>query len=169
MEYITLIIGLASPVIYAITLFYFLKERKSTLRAVVYEKQIEACYEIMFLFSELEEMMKGWDYQKKNPNDIIYSGDCYEGTMQVHYKLSNAIRKYYLILPNEIFDAITNLNDVYNQEIENLKNDKKYEFPWMAVSFRSIEIYDMIRKEFGIQKLSESSKKVIEHFEEKKQ
>ncbi len=159
--FLQIIIGLLTALFTGFTCYLFYRERKSTLRSVVYEKQIEACYEIMVLFSELEERLKGWEIQKKDPNDIIYSGNYEEGTFITHAKLSAAIRKYYMILPNKIYNAITKLNIEFNQEIENMSDDKLYEFPWQVVSFNAIEVYDMIRIEFGIEKLHKSSKNVI--------
>ncbi len=167
MEYITLIIGLASPVIYGLTLFYFLRERKSALRSVVYEKQIDACYEIMMTLYELNLLIERWDDKREEGNHNETEKRLTE-ILKTYNVSANIVRKYNFILPDELQYSIDFLIENMETEINNMAKDMQHYYQ-REIFYEYKDLKKNIKKFFGIEKLSESNRKVIEHFDEEPQ
>lgn len=158
----TEILSTLAIVISFVSLVILYHERKSTLRSVVYEKQIEACYVIMMAFSDFYSKYNYWkmstkhiqEFQTENPREQTYTS---------FYFLSDLLTKYHLILPQDIFFSINEEYNKCNKLISDLNDGVvNNEFDFIALQ-SNFELQNKIREYFGIEKLSTSSQEVIHH------
>jgi len=160
---ISITISIVAAFISARTLFYFLKERKSSLRTVVYERQIEASLELLSISHKLIFELNDWNNQKQNKK---LSGIDYEKKAETTYReFTIHLLKYSPILPELIFDNISDYIPIFERQMEESKVGHYVNTIKENLVFY-MKLHNKIRFYFGIEKLSDSAINVIEHFNE---
>lgn len=135
-----------------------LKERKNSLRALVYDKQIEACILIYFKVSDFETELSTW-------NDFRLKGDHDQTDLEEVKKrrgeLLDDLEKYSVILPDDLFSLVDNLLDFLSAELEAMQKDQKHIYKTAEAMDKTVDLQQNMREYFGIEKLTKANKEVI--------
>lgn len=149
------------PVILSIiAIFISLNERKRSLSSVVYEKQIQACYELITSFSQLEKSFHGWiDLKEKgyHVHSVPYPQQTSDSISQIYMDL----RGHFIVLPSKFLNEFTTLMYYFLEEHEKMCDDIKYLTDKNEIYDKMGVVQNRIRKEFGIEKLSASNRSIL--------
>ncbi len=145
------------------TIYFNLRQRKRVLSSVVYNRQIEACYELIEGFAELQVAIRKWNDLRQREIMNFYNDD-----LETNKKYSNqihTIQKYSLILPNKLNDGIIRSFEFVKQQIDIMRTNPGHQFDLNAFSDQLGDLYSTMRITFGIEKLSKANKSILENFE----
>jgi hypothetical protein len=165
-DVISLLIGFLTLLVASATFYYFLRERKRGLSEVVYQKQVDACYDIMLIFSNLESSLVMWGNQRNARG--VYSVDYRLEAIDEYNNLQFIFRKYNLILSNDLISGIQKLTELFQEQIETMDSIPKSDPNLEILSYGFYELQGKMREQFGIEKLSKSNESILEHFDKAK-
>lgn len=164
---LTIIIIIITSVGTGITIasfFYYLRERKRVLSTVVFEKQIEACSQVLLQFTGLNQSLKDWNKQKRRipPYTRIYP----QGAIEDYNELVDNIKYYSLITPGELLEGEINLLELLKAEMHSMSDSTEPSLNLKNLDDELGQFLIQVKKYFGVENLSNSNRAILPHYEE---